>query len=109
MGLNMRAMGQRIRAARKMRNMTAEALTEQIGIAVESLGHIECGVRKPSLQTLCNIAESLDVSLDYLTARVSTPTEKLLQSHLSDSALTAEQERLLVDLAKSMIPAVGGS
>lgn len=50
MDINIVIMGQRIRAARKMKHMSADALAEKIGIAAESLGHIECGSRKPSLQ-----------------------------------------------------------
>lgn len=106
MGIDVQIMGQRIRAARKSRNMTAEQLAEQIGIAMESLGHIECGVRKPSLQTLYRIAEILDVSLDYLTGRTVSPTESQLQNRFSDTGLNAEQEKLLMDLAMCMLPVI---
>lgn len=106
MDINILVMGQRVRAARKMRNMTAEALAEKIGIAVESLGHIECGARKPSLQTLYNIALTLDVSMDYLVGRSLSPSETAVQSCLSESGLAAEQERLLMDLTRSMIPVI---
>lgn len=103
MDINILIMGQRVRTARKMRNMTAEALAEKIGIAVESLGHIECGARKPSLQTLYNIALTLDVSMDYLVGRSLTPIETVIQSCISESGLAAEQEKLLMDLTRSMI------
>ncbi len=103
MDINILIMGQRVRTARKMRNMTAEALAEKIGIAVESLGHIECGARKPSLQTLYNIALTLDVSMDYLVGRSLTPSETVIQSCISESGLAAEQEKLLMDLTRSMI------
>lgn len=103
MDINILIMGQRVRTARKMRNMTAEALAEKIGIAVESLGHIECGARKPSLQTLYNIALMLDVSMDYLVGRSLTPIETVIQSCISESGLAAEQEKLLMDLTRSMI------
>ena len=99
-------MGQRIRSARKMRGMNADELAAKIGIAVESLGHIECGAKKTSLQTLLNIADVLDVSLDYLAGRCLTPTENLLKSFAEDEKLTPEQEKMLLDLAKSMIPII---
>ena len=44
-----------------MRQMTAEQLAEQLGIAAESLGHIECGNRRPSLTLLYTISVILDV------------------------------------------------
>ena len=106
MDMNIIVMGQRVRTARKLRNMTAEALAEKIGIAVESLGHIECGARKPSLQTLYNIALTLDVSMDYLVGRVLSSSETVVQSCIAECGLAAEQERLLMDLARSMIPVI---
>ena len=106
MDMNIIVMGQRVRAARKLRNMTAEALAEKIGIAVESLGHIECGARKPSLQTLYNIALTLDVSMDYLVGRSLSPIETVVQSCLSESGLTVEQEQLLIDLMRNIIPVI---
>lgn len=106
MDINIVIMGQRIRAARKMKHMSADALAEKIGIAAESLGHIECGSRKPSLQTLYAIAETLEVSLDYLIGRTVSPAEAAVQACLPEYGLTPEQEKLLKDLTKSMIPII---
>ena len=63
--------GQRIREARKFRGWTADFLAEKVGLATESLRHIENASSKPSLQTLYKIATELDVSLDYITGRTS--------------------------------------
>jgi transcriptional regulator with XRE-family HTH domain len=104
--INILVMGQRIRSARRMRNMTAEVLAEAIGITSESLGHIECGARKPSLQTLYNLALTLDVSMDYLVGRTLSPSETVVHSSLTESNLTAEQEKLLMDLVRSIIPVI---
>ena len=54
--------GQRIREARKFRGWTADFLAEKVGLATESLRHIENASSKPSLQTLYKIATELDVS-----------------------------------------------
>ena len=75
MDINIIAMGQRIRSSRREKNISSEVLAEKIGIAVESLWHIENGARNTSLQTLCNIAEALDVSVDYLLGRSDTYLE----------------------------------
>lgn len=104
--MDITTMGQRIRSARKMRGMNVDALAEKIGIAAESLGHIECGAKKTSLQTLLNIADALDVSLDYLAGRTMSPTENLLKTFADEDDLTPEQEKMLLDLAKSMIPII---
>ena len=66
MSTNLHVMGNRIRTARQFRKLTAEQLSEQLGIATESLRHIENGTRRPSYALLDNISDILDVSLDYL-------------------------------------------
>lgn len=99
-------MGQRIRAARKLHNMTIEGLAAQIGIAAESLGHIECGVRKTSLQTLIKIAEELEVSLDYLAGRTSSHTETVLHRLIDEQELTEKQKSILFELVKTLVPFV---
>lgn len=106
MDINKVAMGQRIRAVRKEKNISSEVLAEQVNIAVESLWHIENGARKTSLQTLCNIAEALDVSIDYILGRVESPSLAIVQSVSSEHNLSEEQTRMLKDLCESMIPII---
>ena len=64
--LDYRAIGQRIRAERQKNKMTQERLGELCGLSTAHVGHIERGTRVPSLQTLCQIASTLDVSVDFL-------------------------------------------
>ena len=52
MSTNLHVMGNRIRTARQFRKLTAEQLSEQLGIATESLRHIENGTRRPSYALL---------------------------------------------------------
>lgn len=99
-------MGQRIRSARKSREMTTEELAEKVGVAVESIGHIECGARKPSLTLLFNIAVILDVSLDYLTGRTENSSDSLLHECADHNDLTPDQEQMLLELSRSMIPII---
>lgn len=51
MSTNLHVMGNRIRTARQFRKLTAEQLSEQLGIAPESLRHIEMVPDDPV--TLC--------------------------------------------------------
>ena len=60
------ALGKRIREARNKLRFTQEVLAEKADIAVTYLGEIERGEKTPSLDVLINIAESLQVSCDYL-------------------------------------------
>lgn len=41
--------------------------------------------------------------MDYLVGRSLTPIETVIQSCISESGLAAEQEKLLMDLTRSMI------
>lgn len=104
MDIELREMGQRIRAARRSRKMTIEQLSELVGIANESLGHIECGSRKTSLQTLLKIADILQVSLDYLTGRSPSQLETVLQQGIEGVSLTADQAEMLPEMIKSLLP-----
>lgn len=106
MDINVAEMGRRIRSARKNKNVSAELLAEQIGLAVESLGHLECGARKPSLQTLYNIAIQLDVSMDYLLGRTSSTINSVVHDSALENELTPDQEKMLHELIQGMIPAI---
>lgn len=59
-------LGRKIRTKRKSNGMTQEQLAEKTGISISFLGHIERGSRKASLETLVKLANTLEVSLDYL-------------------------------------------
>ena len=106
MEINIVLMGQRIRATRKEKNISSDYLSEKVGIAVESLWHIENGARNTSLQTLCNIAEVLDVSVDYLLGRMDSSVEGVVRMCASAHSLNDDQTRTLMELCESMIPII---
>lgn len=60
------AFGKRIKEARSKSHFTQEVLAEKADIAVTYLGEIERGEKTPSLDVLISLAESLEVSCDYL-------------------------------------------
>ena len=100
MSTRLQIMGSRIRTARQFRRLTGEQLAEKIGIAVDSLRHIENGVRSPSFQLIERISDILDVSLDYLAL------EHRVRKELENSGLTKEQEDAIVELALNSIPII---
>lgn len=61
-----KAVGERIIAERKAKNMSQEQLATDSGIDRSHMGFIEQGRRKPTLSTLFKIAQSLDMSLEQL-------------------------------------------
>ena len=82
-------MGDRIREARKQKGLTQEQLAESINVSVESISHIECGSRLPSMQVFIKLIEVLNVSADYLL-RDYISTGKLF----GDNALGSKIEKL---------------
>lgn len=59
-------MGNNIRVFRKQKMITQETLAEICNITPVFVSQIENGMRKPSLETVCNIAEALEVRVDEL-------------------------------------------
>lgn len=60
------ALGKRVRAYRKLFDMTQEELAEAVGVSCSFVGHIERGTRKLSVDTLVRLADVLQVSCDTL-------------------------------------------
>jgi len=98
--------GSRIRSARQFRRLTGEQLAEKIGIAIDSLRHIENGVRPPSFKLIEQISDTLDVSLDYLAGKTDSPLERRVRKELESSGLTKEQEDAIIELAINSIPTI---
>ena len=65
-------LGINIKKIRRNRNLTQEKLSEQVGISPVFLSQIENASRKPSLETVANIANSLNVTIDELITNQSS-------------------------------------
>ena len=68
-------LGRRIYNLRSVRGMTQEELAAKIGKSPASVGHIERGMRLPSLEVLLALAAIFEVSLDYLLEKSLPPRE----------------------------------
>lgn len=65
----------RIKEIRKAKKITAKQLAEHINVAESTMSLYENGKREPDNTTLLNIAEYLNVSIDYLLGRNTLKTE----------------------------------
>ncbi len=107
MDMDMLLIGSRVKAARQAKRLTQDQLAEKLGfVSADSVGHIECGRSKPSLQTLIRIAKICEVSLDYLTGLVETPHETITSAVAKQKELTEAQTKMLCKIAESMVPFV---
>ena len=64
--MDYKAIGRRVQHLRKAQRLTQEQLAEMAGISLSFMGHIERGSRKMSMETLFNIASTLNCTSDYL-------------------------------------------
>ena len=68
-------MGERLREARRARNLSLRTLAERLGVSPSLISQIETGRANPSVSTLYAIAAELDVSLDELLFNDRRPPE----------------------------------
>ncbi len=68
-------MGERLREARRARNLSLRVLAERLGVSPSLISQIETGRANPSVSTLYAIAAELDVSLDELLFNDRRPPE----------------------------------
>lgn len=98
-----------IRAARKSKGLTQEALAERINRTAASLSNLERAQSLPSLDTLVLIAEALDLPvsslLDTPVSRSKTRSRIREENEIMDliRSLSAEQLRI----ARMQIEALG--
>lgn len=60
-----------LRTAREYRGLTQGELAERAGLQPSAISHFETGTRKPSFDNLRLLADTLDVTTDYLLGRVT--------------------------------------
>jgi transcriptional regulator with XRE-family HTH domain len=64
---------ERLKAARELRKWSQSDLASHAGMPPSSIAHFESGSRKPSFDTLRRLANSLEVTTDFLLGRVDDP------------------------------------
>ena len=87
----------RLREIRKQHNITMKKLGELIGVTESAISMYENGKREPDLQTLCKLADALNVTTDELLGRApfavktGTPPEKIPDgAHKAEVTLPAD-------------------
>ena len=101
--MNYYAIGQRIRKIRKAHGLSQEKLSEQIGISVTHMSHIETGNTKLSLAVLVDLASVLEVRTDDLLYD-SSPVERNTSIDAIVQILdtcTTQQIRIIEDVLRA--------
>ena len=63
----------RLRQARQTKGVSQAALAEAVGTRQSQISRIESGRRLPDSETLCRLADALELTMDYLVGRVDDP------------------------------------
>lgn len=64
--------GERLSAAREIRELSQAELAQKSGLQAAAIGHFERNRRKPSFANVRALANALNVSSDYLLGRASS-------------------------------------
>ena len=88
----------RIRKMRLEKNMTIDDLAEKCDVSTQTIKLIEAGRRNFKIKTLYTIANSLNVSSDYLIGRIDTPVPESTVVGNLISELTTEEVIYLVSI-----------
>ena len=74
--LDYQVVGKRVKAARKAAQITQAELAEKINISTNAVAKLETNLMNISLQTLINIANVLDIDINYLLSNDDTTDSK---------------------------------
>lgn len=78
---------ERIKKARKDKNITQAKLGSMLGVTQALIGQYESGIRKPKIEQLIKIANALEVDINYFLEDTDSPLIRAINSSESDSPL----------------------
>ena len=91
---------QRLRAARELRGWSQRDLSRRVGVPATSIAHFEIRTRKPSFDTLRRLAQTLQVTTDFLLGIVDAPDAHAGDPLFHDMGKLSDTDR---DLAQKFL------
>jgi transcriptional regulator with XRE-family HTH domain len=86
----------RLQQLRKEKDISRNELADKIGVHVNIVGRYERGEAKPSLDIVIKLAQTLDVSIDYLVGIKSDEVDnKVLEQVLTIQRLPEEEQKYI--------------
>ncbi len=98
--------GIRIRYLRNMKELSQERLALEAGLNPAFLGHIERGLKCPTIDTLSKIASALNISLSelvYIEPEVSSSNAALDKIILSMKSLSKEDTERIAHIVSEIV------
>ncbi|MDG1418478.1 MAG: helix-turn-helix transcriptional regulator [Maricaulis sp.] len=111
--------GKRLRRRRRLLGLTQQQLAESVGIRFQQIQKYECGANRVSASRLFELAESLDVPVQYFYEGLSSRDEAANEGGLAPDVLSQKEtvdlirayyrlgerpRKRLLELAKSLQP-----
>lgn len=102
MATDYNVIGERIKKARKAKNMTQEKLAEKLDVSIAFLSRIERGSSQINLKRLGQICEILDITEGEILNGSTNKSARYLEAYFSQLLKTCspEKQKLIYDVAK---------
>lgn len=103
--MDLKAVGQRIKAAREAKNLTQEELAALVNLSTTHVSVIERGLKVTKLDTFVAIANALDVSADALLIDVVTHFVTGVTNELSDmiGKLPKDEQKRILNAVRALV------
>ena len=103
--MDLKAVGQRIKAAREAKNLTQEELAALVNLSTTHVSVIERGLKVTKLDTFVAIANALDVSADALLIHVVTHSVTGVTNELSDmiGKLPKDEQKRILNAVRALV------
>lgn len=95
--------GQRLKQARKNKNLTQKELSEKVGVSKSSIGGYELGVNSPTDSVLVKLFEVLEVEPNYLFQDSFDQCIETKEIMNRLDMLTGAQKKLLISMMDQLI------
>jgi len=96
--------GKRVLEARKGLKMSQEELAKKLGIHAPLIGRYERDEVKPSIEVASNIANALNISLDYLVGTTDLELEKsILDKIIAIQTLNKEDKKQILTTIDALL------
>lgn len=102
MATDYNVIGERIKKARKSKNITQEKLAEKLDVSIAFLSRIERGSSQINLKRLGQICEILGITEGEILNGTTSKSVKYLEAEFSQLLKTCspEKQKLIYDVAK---------
>lgn len=103
--MDLKAVGQRIKAAGEAKNLTQEELAALVNLSTTHVSVIERGLKVTKLDTFVAIANALDVSADALLIDVVTHSVTGVTNELSDmiEKLPKDEQKRILNAVRALV------